>query len=421
MGISQLTDRGMTMETMQPTLKRGRDVWDPIRMPESEFQKRVEKLTNEMRKRRIHVLLLYGNGQNDYGHPCYISNYLTKMPQGAMAVITEKGEVCLICEGFARDAQLILTTTWVKDVRSGEDVSKLCAAYLKEKKRIPSTIGFAGVRQWMPYRQFQFLSEATHRCRIVAADDLMTRLRRVKSERECDQIRRSAHIIAQAFDAVSRVPLAPLNEKILQAAVDRLAYLEGAEEVRILIGKPKEANWSLRPPEDAAVSEGDTVILHVAVEFERYWAEGMRTFIAKGSSLKEPDVAGAKALYARIMKGLTTGKRVSALFREAMGGIRRSKVDCLTEYGLGHGIGLSLEEPPWLTGDDVTLLRGGMCLTLRLAAKDRELGAVMIGETVYVSNSGPEILTRNQDKVGMIIPPAVHPLGSNSRRKNGGS
>jgi Xaa-Pro aminopeptidase len=67
----------------------------------------------------------------------------------------------------------------------------------------------------------------------------------------------------------------------------------------------------------------------------------------------------------------------------------------LTEYGLGHGIGLSLEEPPLLTGDDVTVLRGGMCLTLRLAAKDRELGAVMIGETVHISNSGPEILTRN--------------------------
>jgi len=386
----------MTMETMQPTLKRGRDVWDPIRMPEFEFKKRVEKLTNEMRKRHIHVLLLYGNGQNDYGHPCYVSNYLSKMPLGAIAVITDTGEVALICEGFPRDAAMILPTTWVKDVRSsGGDASQMCVAYLKEKKLIPSTIGFVGVRQWMPYRQFQFLSEATHRCRIVAADDLMTRVRRIKSERECDQIRRSAHIIAQAFETVSHVSLAHLNEKILQAVVDRLAYLEGAEEVRILIGKPKEANWYLRPPEDAAVSEGDTVILHVAVEFERYWAEGMRTFLAKGSSLKEPDLAGAKALYARIMKGLTTGKRVSAFYREAMSGIRRSKVDCLTEYGLGHGIGLSLEEPPLLTGDDVTVLRGGMCLTLRLAAKDRELGAVMIGETVYVSNSGPEILTRN--------------------------
>jgi Xaa-Pro aminopeptidase len=347
-----------------------------------------------MRKKRIHVLLLYGDGQNDYGHPCYISNYLTKMPQGAMAVITEKGEVCLICEGFARDAQLILTTTWVKDVRSGEDVSKLCAAYLKEKKRIPSTIGFAGVRQWMPYRQFQFLSEATHQCRIVAADDLMTRIRRVKSERECDQIRRSAHIIAHALDAVSLVPLAHLNEKILQAVVDRLAYLEGAEEVRMLIGKPKEAPWSLRPPEDAAISEGDTVILHLGVEFERYWSEGIRTFIARGSSFAEPESTEARALYEKIRKGLTAGKSVFSFYKETMGRIKRSKASCLTEYGLGAGIGLTLQEFPLLTGEDKTLLKEGMCFTLRLALEDRKLGAVMLGDTIHLSKEGPEILTR---------------------------
>ena len=385
------------METMQPTLKRGRDVWDPIRMPESEFKKRVEKLTNEMRKRRIHVLLLYGNGQNDYGHPCYVSNYLSKMPLGAIAVITDTGEVALICEGFPRDAAMILPTTWVKDVRSsGGDASQMCVAYLKEKKLIPSTIGYAGLRQFMPYRKFQFLSEAIHRCHIVDADDLVRRIRMVKSERECDQIRRSAHIIAQAFDAVSRVSLPHLNEKTLQAGVDRLAYLEGAEDVRMLIGKPKEANGSLRPPEDAAISEGDTVILHLGVEFERYWAEGIRTFIAIGSSFAEPESTEARGLYEKIRKGLTAGKSVFTFYKETMGRIKRSKASCLTEYGLGAGIGLTLQEFPLLTGEDKTLLKEGMCFTLRLALKDRKLGAVMIGDTIHLSKEGPEILTRKQ-------------------------
>jgi len=394
------------METLQPTLKRGRDVWDPIRMPESEFQKRVEKVKKEMQKRRINVLLLYGTGQNDYGHPCYISHYLTKMPQGAMAVITAKGDVALICEGFARDAALIRTTTWVKDIRSSEDLYQKCVEYLKEKKLLSSTIGFAGLRQLMPCRQFQALSEATRRCRVVDAEDLVKRMRMVKSERESDQIRRSAHIINQAFDLISHASYSAsgLNERILGAGVGRLAYLEGAEDVRMLIGKPMEANWSLRPPEDIQISDGDTVILHVTVEFERYWAEGTRTFIAKGSTLTRPGSADAEALYERMVKGLTAGKSVSSFYKETLGKIKRTKAVCLTEYGLGDGIGLSLQELPLLTGEDKTLLKEGMCLTLRLALKDPEMGALMIGNTLHLSKSGPELLTKDETTVSTRRP-----------------
>jgi Xaa-Pro aminopeptidase len=394
------------METLQPTLKRGRDVWDPIRMPESEFQKRVDKIQKELQKRHINALLLYGNGQNDYGHPCYITHYLTKMPQGAMAVITDKGEVALICEGFARDAALIRTTTWVKDIRSAEDLCQKSVEYLKEKKLLSSTIGFAGFRQFMPYRQFHILTETTRRCRVVDADDLIERMRMVKSERESDQIRRSAHIINLAFDLISHASFSAsgLNERILEAGVGRLAYLEGAEDVRILIGKPKASNWTLRPPEDTRVADGDTLILYLAVELERYWAEGTRTFTAKGPTLTRPESADAESLYERVVKGLNTGKSVSSFYKETLGKIKRGKIDSLTEYGLGGGIGISLQEPPQLIGEDKTLLKEGMCLTLRLAVKDRELGAFMIGNTLHLSKNGPEVLTKDEAPVSTARP-----------------
>ena len=226
------------METLQPTLKRGRDVWDPIGMPESEFRTRVDRMTKEMRKRRMKVLLLYGIGQNDYGYPCYVTNYLTKMPQGAVAVITDKGEVALICEGFARDAALIKDTTWVKEIRSSETLSRTCVEYLKEKRLIPSTIGFAGLCQHMPYREFNVLSEATRGCRIVDAGDIVNRMRMIKSGREIDQVRRSARLVARLFDSLARDSFPAFNERTVEALLYRLGYLDGAEDVRILIARP---------------------------------------------------------------------------------------------------------------------------------------------------------------------------------------
>jgi Xaa-Pro dipeptidase len=382
------------MDTLQPTLKRGRDVWDPIRMPESEFRRRVEKLTREMRKRHIDLLLLYGNGQDDYAHPCYISSYLAKTPQGVIAPVSVHGDVALICQGFARDAALIQTTTWIKEIRSGEDLVQKCVEYLKEMRLLSSTIGFVGIRQFMPHREFEVLVEATRQCRTVDATHLVNRLRAVKSERECDQIRRSASIVSQAFGVVSQTPLPALTERALEAAVGRLAFLEGAEEVRVLIGRPGEANWSLRPPEEIPFSEGDPLILYLAVEFERYWAEGIRTFVVRGAFLAEAAPSESRALYQKIAGSLAAGKRVNEFYKEAMAKIKRSKVSSIDDYGLGQGIGLSLNESPFITEDETTPLKAGMCFALRLTLRNPELGAVMIGDTVHLSSGGLEVFTK---------------------------
>ena len=391
------------MQTIQPTLKRGRDVWDPIGMPESEFRTRVDRIVKEMRKRRITVLLLFGIGQDDYGCPCYVTNYLTKMPQGAMAVITDKGEVALICEGFARDAALIKDTTWVKEIRSNETLPRTCVQYLQEKKLIPSTLGFAGLRQHMPCREFEVLSEATRGCRIVEADPIVNRMRMIKSGREIDQVRRAARLVARLFDSIARASFPAFNERAVEALIYRLGYLDGAEDVRILIARsagarpqrqsPDEKDETLRPPDDRTISGGDVVVVHLAVEFERYWAEGTRTYRAEGISLAESTPDAVRSLYGRITQGLVPGKTASGFYREAFAKVKRSRIPFVADYGLGGGIGLSGQELPLLSADDGTLLKEGMTLSLRLAVTAPETGLAMLGDTVRLSGNGPEILT----------------------------
>ena len=84
---------------------------------------------------------------------------------------------------------------------------------------------------------------------------------------------------------------------------------------------------------------------------------------------------------------------VGTLGEGSAGQIRKSKLDSIPRYGLGEGIGLGLEEFPLIAEREKEMLAKGMCLTLRLAIKDPEAGAVMIGNTVYVSKNGPEVLT----------------------------
>lgn len=382
------------METMQPTLKRGRDVWDPIHMPEAEFLERVRKIREEMQPKGMDALLLYGNSLNEYGDPCYISNYVMKMPQGAMVVITRTGEVALICEGFSRDLPGVKNTTWVENVISCENVSQRSVALLKEKNLIPSTLGLVGLERFMPYDQFQFFSKSTGSCNAIHADDLIREMRMIKSQREVDQIRRASRMVTRIFDKISHPLFSNISEKSLEAVMEREAYFEGAEDVRMLIAKPKEKNWTLKPLGHVPLSADDRVILYLAVEFERYWAEGVRTFVLERDSLKESPVDIYNRLYSQIIQNMKLGERISQFYKETVAEIKATHVDAISDYGLGQGIGLSLQELPLLTEEETTPFREGMCLTLQLAVKDGEKGPRMIGNTIYLSKNGPEVLTQ---------------------------
>ncbi len=381
------------MDTLQPTVKRGRDVWDKINMPEREFRMRVEKVRNEMKKVGIDCLLLYGRGASEYGNPCYISNFVIKMPRGALVAIPPVGDVTLIVEGFPRDQPAVKNTTWIEDVRSCREVSQGCMEYLKENNFIPSTLGFSGLGQYMPYSQYQTLSESLGQCKIVDADHIIQGMRRLKSVRERDQVRRSSRIINRTFEFISKSLLPKMNERILEATLDYAARIEGAEDIRILIAKPQERDWALRPAEDALISSGERFITYVAVAFERYWSEGIRTFIADDASFKETPSETAVALYKRILRRMKPGKTISQFYSESLGELQKSPMEYSPRYGLGQGVGLSLQETPLFSEEETHHFEEGMCFTLRLTLKEKKNGDFMLGNTILISKNNPEVLT----------------------------
>jgi Xaa-Pro aminopeptidase len=381
------------METIQPILKRGRDVWDRINMPEIEFRQRIKTIREAMKKEDLHVLLVYGAGLNEYGNICYLTNYVTKMPMGALVIIPQQGEIVFLFQGGSRELKSVRSITWVEDTRSSMNLPQDCVKHLKESHLVPSRVGIAGLRQLMPFREFQSLTEKINECEIHEADHLIRQMRMVKSPKERDQVRRASRIVARGLNLLSSTALANANERILEAEIDREMRLEGAEDVRLLIGKPTEPRWAMRPAEDIRVSEGDRIIIYAALAFERYWAEAARTYTFKDSRFVELAIESATGVYERNFSGMKPGKSVSQLHDEVLDNIQQSGFEHIPIYGLGQGIGLSLQEYPIINDKDHTPMDEGMCFTLRLAAKNGETGAIMIGDTFLLSESGPERLT----------------------------
>ncbi len=382
------------METMQPTLKSGRNAWDRINMPVSEFQERIKKIRKGMKELRLDVLLAYGHAFNEYGNYCYLTNFSIRLPQGALVAVPKEGPLTLMFEGASRGIPSVRKMTWVEDLRATGDVSKECVKYLQEKELIPSTIGFAGLQRLMPHHQLEFLLESLPKCKVVDAGPLIAELRMAKSPLEILQIQRASRIAAATFDFIEGASIIPFEEKVLEAAARREARLEGAEDFRMMIARSSGEKLVFRPPEEKPLPSNGEVIISLSVEFERYWAEAVRTFIVKGASLEEFRHQEAKDLYENIRKGMEKGKKISQFHRETLGLIKKGGFDTLSDYGLGQGIGLSPMEPPVLSKEDRTILKTGMCFSLRLGVRNKSMGPIMMGETICLSRTGPEALTR---------------------------
>lgn len=380
------------MYSMMTTLRRGRNVWDQVNMPASEFEARVDKVREKMKKENIDALLVCGEAWLDYAPSCYISNLYAGMGT-SIALIPWKGEVAVLTWGSMRGIQYTQSTTWIKNFGASPDMNTSCVKYLEQVGLFPSTIGFAGLRPLTPYHQLQSLIRSLDGCKIVDADHIIRDMRMIKSPREWDQIHRASRILTRVFESILRTLPNDMNELTLDAALDREARLEGAEDVRLLYAKPKEENWTLRPVEDSLLSPGDTLIVYLVVEFERYWAETVRTFTVEPGHLTETKNDVLDKVCGQVLGKMKPGKKISQCYKEAETEVKKNGDCYITEYGLGNGIGLSVDEPPYLTEEDTDTLQTGMCLALRLAMKDKARGAIMTGTTICLAEDGLESLT----------------------------
>lgn len=60
---------------------------------------------------------------------------------------------------------------------------------------------------------------------------------------------------------------------------------------------------------------------------------------------------------------------------------------------VAHSIGLDLMEPPFMGGDDQTVLEPGMVFTIEPFLRTRDLGFFMLEEVVLVTEAEPRILS----------------------------
>src|SRR5919106_4336588 len=179
-------------------LKRGCSTWDQQKMPEAEFQSRLDAVRREMTQQNLDALVIYGDNYS-FADLCYLTNYFPKV-RGGIAVVPRDGAISLLLNIGRRDVPFAKTLTWVKDVRASNRVGADGAKLIKEKGFEKANIGLSDSGQGFPLPQLEEMKNSLPQVSWQNCHATIQPLRLVKTAQELSAMREAGGVLKEICD-----------------------------------------------------------------------------------------------------------------------------------------------------------------------------------------------------------------------------
>ena len=375
------------MRTMHSVLKRGGLYWDRELLPQAAYEKRLALIQAEIARSGDNAWLLFGDVER-YGTVTFATNFIPRV-RSALAFVPKSGTPVLLANIGLRDVPAAKTITWVDDIRPFGRLPKDLIALIEKQGLSAAKIGLCGFEESLPVADWTAIEEGLPKVQWSNRGALLWAMRASKEAWEIEAIRRCAVMADEALKLAPEVlhPGVTMREAI--AVIDRHIRRAGAEDAHYLVASGSQTAIGLRPVDDRALVKGDPVMISVAVESQRYWAETARTFVLGQASGELRAIHGVatealKAMRTTTRAGATTGN-IAAAVEKSLGDTKLSQV--AASYGFGHGIGLDAEELPIIRAGGKESVARDAVMALRVVLAGKDCG-VAVAQTVVAGTDG---------------------------------
>ncbi len=243
-----------------------------------------------------------------------------------------------------------------------------------------------------------------------SATDLMRPLRRVKSAEELDVLRRAGAVTEAAFAEVLKKLRHGMSEAEMNSEIDYQLRKHGAigpsfvtamynsgPKLKLELGHANShRNTPLEPPV--------ALLFDFGAAYEGYCYDYGRTVF-----FGEPN-AEMKKIHGTIMASQAAGIRALRAGAVTCQDVDRAARAVVVEAGygpyfrhrLGHGIGMDVHEPPFLTEGDTTQLEEGMCFTIEPSIMGANSFSARVEDIIVARPGGGEPLTKGFQTLQVI-------------------
>jgi Xaa-Pro dipeptidase len=352
-------------------------------------QDRTKRLLAAMAEAGIEELVLYGNAwQGDYLR--YAADFGILEGHG-IAVVSSDSSTELYLDSAAEVERAEAEVPGAK-IHFAADIGRVVGARLD---RVANHRLAAAPRRFLP----SWLADKSRNFTLEDGTALVDRLLMHKLPAEIAVLRRAAALADDAYGAFRQAARPGRRQYELVADIEAYLRSRGCPDNFMIIGSGGKDVLGMTPPSERRIAAGDLVTTELTPALEGYFVQICRTLV--------------------IGKANDAQRRAFDLFREALeagiaavrpgataGDVARAENDVFRKYGLGeytsskwtrvrgHGLGLLCDSKPHLLEDVDTPLVPGMALIVHPNTYHPEVGYLVLGDAVVVTETGAEVLTR---------------------------
>jgi Xaa-Pro dipeptidase len=308
----------------------------------------------------------------------------------AAAIIPAEGETEAVA--VALEGPVVSTQSRLDSIRLYqefvEDPIKVFADSLRRRGLDQGTVGVEETH--LSYADYSELAATLPKARLVSVDGLFSDLRMVKTAAEIEAIRDIGAAAQRIHDDVCAAFGAGATEReIANFVAERYAEEGGDGLTMLVVGSGPRSAAVNAPPTGRALEHGDMLRLDIIGTKAHYHSDVARTVVVGKPSAEQQEVYDLLlGVHRRCLEALRPGVRSSDVYRiysEAMHAAR------LPPYHfVGHGLGITLHEEPFVNELKSIPLEEGMVLCIEpLTLLEGRFG-IQIEDEVLITADGYE-------------------------------
>jgi len=357
-------------------------------------RERQKRLAAAMAEAGIDIVVLYGNAwQGDYLR--YGADFGILEGHG-IALVNADGGVELFLDS-ATDAERAELEAPAVTVHLAPDIARVVGARLD---RAANARIAAAPRRFLP----RWLADATRSFKLDDATALLDKLLMHKSAGEIAAVRRAAEIADEAY--VEFLRMVRPGRRQFEIVADLEAHLRrrGCPDNFMIIGSGGKDVLGMTPPSERRIAVGDLVTTELTPAVDGYFAQICRTLVVGKASEAQRRAFGVfvEALEAGIA-AVRPGVRAAD--------VAKAENDVFRKHGLGeyttsqwtrvrgHGMGMFADSKPHILEDVNTVLEPGMTLIVHPNTYHPDVGYIVLGDALAVTDTGAEVLCRTPRQV----------------------
>ena len=283
-------------------------------------------------------------------------------------------------------------------------VSETIAPYLKEKNI--ENIYLETER--LTVAELNSLKKVFDFCKVEAkeeVDEIINKLRSVKTEKEVEYIKKAQQIAEDAFKHILKFIKVGVTEKEIALELDFYMLSHGAEAVSFetIAVSGKNSSMPHGVPTDKRIENGDFITMDFGAVYNGYHSDMTRTVIVGAPTEKQKEV------YETVLKAQ---KEALAVLKNGITGVEADKAarDIIEAkgykenfgHGTGHGVGIEIHESPNLSPYSKAILETGNIVTVEPGIYIPDEFGVRIEDMALITENGYINLT-NCEKELIIL------------------